>query len=248
MRYRWLVPALAVAALAVGIGVALWVGPRGPDPVAGPAVGASAQGDRPVTVVAAGPDADRVGARMRIDDAVADDLLFLVVAALRGRCQPAHAHELPRMAVLARLPTLAAGQGPESAAATWRRDVSHVVNDVVRQAGCAKPLSLRIGAYVRVVDPEVYAQAFPDSYFDPGLTVRPLEAHGAPLAQRLADPCATVAYAVLPLDDVRAWQCTGLRAQARSAVINRCHAGGASPDEAAADIQRVVSGLPATCQ
>ncbi|WP_429196701.1 hypothetical protein [Luteibacter sp. W1I16] len=185
---------------------------------------------------------------MIADDAVADDVVFLVVAALRGRCMPARSHDLPRMAVLAHVPALVAGGGDGGASENFRHDVTVVVKDSVRQASCAGPVILHIGDYTRTLDPEAYAAAFPDSYFDPGISVAPEEFRHASLDQRVTDSCTSVAYAMLPLDSPRAWQCAGLRANARSTILRLCRTEGASPEQAASHIQQLISGLPATCQ
>lgn len=201
-----------------------------------------------ITVDAPGAEADRVGARMASDEGVANDVVFLIAAAMRARCHSAGAHDLPRMAVLARLPVLAAGQGVGQAPEALRGDVSHTVNLVVQRAVCLQPMALRIGPYRRVLDIEAYARAFPDSYADPAAIKPPLDARGADLAARASDACTPVAYATLPLDRPYAWQCSGLRSNARAAILHLCHTEGASPDQAAADIQQVVRALPATCQ
>lgn len=198
-------------------------------------------------VVVAGDEAVRLGARMRQDEGVANDVVFLIAAALRGRCEPAHAHDLPRMAVMAHVPALAAGGG-EHAPDGLRRDVSHVVNAVVGQASCRGPVALHIGTYTRELAPDIYAEAFPDSYFAPELSAVPSEFKGMSLAQRVADRCTPVAYATLPLDAARAWQCAGLRADARSSILRLCQREGASPDQAAVDIHHLIGSLPATCQ
>lgn len=211
---------------------------------------------RPVVPTAAAPEvvvarsygSAQLGERMKTDDSVADDVTFLVVAALRGHCSPGKAHDLPRMAVLAGLPVLSASGGGDATQPQLARDVTAAVNDIVRQATCKGPLTLRIGAYTRGVDPETYAEAFPDSYFDPGLTVIPAEFKGVPLSQRVADSCTRVAYAMLPLDAPRAWQCAGLRGSARSRLLQLCRAEGASPDHAAVDMRNAVGRLPTTCQ
>ncbi|WP_448097688.1 hypothetical protein [Luteibacter yeojuensis] len=185
---------------------------------------------------------------MIADDAVADDVVFLVAAALRGRCMPSRAHDLPRMAVLAHVPALVAGGGDGGTSEDVRHDVTVVVNDRVRQASCTSPVILHIGDYTRSFDPEAYAAAFPDSYFDPGLSVVPAEFKHVPLDRRVTDSCTSVAYAMLPLDSPRAWQCAGLRANARSTILRLCHTEGTSPEQAAGHIQHLISGLPATCQ
>lgn len=211
-----------------------------------PSVASVSKPPAAMTVDAPGPEATRVGARMDADDGVANDVVFLIAAAVRARCQPTRAHDLPRMAVLARLPVLTAGKG--QAPDALRRDVSHTVNLVVQRATCLRPMALHIGTYRRVLDVEAYARAFPDSYFDPAATKPPLEARGVDLAERVSDNCTPVTYAAVSLDGAHAWQCSGVRSNARAAILRLCHTEGASPDRAAADIQEVVRALPATCQ
>lgn len=243
----WVVVAAVVAA-------AVWcvVGLRAPSvPVTVPAAQVDAPSLLPPpassTVLASGAEAVRLGQRMRDDDGVANDVVFLFVAALRGRCEPARAHDLPRMAVLAHVPALSAGGG-EGASPGFRRDVSHVVNELAHRAPCGGALVVHVGGYATSLVPATYAEAFPDSYFDPGLSLVPPEFKGASLADRVSDTCTSVAYATLPLDAARAWQCAGLRAGARSHILSVCRSEGASPDQAAADIQHLLGSLPATCQ
>lgn len=247
---RWVL-AGGVAAAAVALGVS--VIKRDVQKVAStsplPEVPAAASpGRSAMTVVATGPEAARVGAHMQANENIANDVIFLITATLRGRCQPSLAHDLPRMAVLARLPLLLAGGEADPYPESLRHDISHIVNAVVKSANCAQPMALRIGAYNSVLDPEAYARAFPESYFDPALISASKEALGADLQQRVADSCTAVVYAKLPLDDVRAWQCTGLRRNARAAILRVCHNEGAMPKKATADIQHVIDGLPVTCQ
>ena len=208
---------------------------------------AASLGRSAVPVVTTGAEAARVGARMQENESIANDVIFLIMATLRGRCEPLRAHDLPRMAVIAHLPVLSAGGGADPYPESLRRDIGHIVNAVVERANCTQPLALRIGAYSSVLDPESYVRAFPESYFTPALVGGP-EERGPDLEQRVADSCITVVYAKLPLDDVRAWQCTGLRRNARAAILHVCHSEGAMPEQAATDIQHVVDGLPLTCQ
>lgn len=189
-----------------------------------------------------GPDADAVGQRMRADGDVANDVVFLVIAALRARCVPARAHDLPQMAVTAHLPVLR----PESDAA--RKTTGNVVRDVVRRASCDAAFVLRIGPYSHAIDPARYVTGFPDSYFDPDLDVVPDEFAGASLDVRAADDCSRVAYAVLPLDVSREWQCAGVRADARKRIRALCRSEGTEADQAAMAIRDRADRLPATCR
>jgi hypothetical protein len=242
---RWIVLFIAV----VAAGGAAWLVWRMRVPAMPvPATQAGAPSPLPPLsgVQASDDEAVRLGQRMRDDERVANDVVFLLMAALRGLCDPALAHDLPRMAVLARVPVLSAGGAAESPG--FRRDVSHVVNELAHRAPCHRTLAIRVGAYAVSLAPATYAEAFPDSYFDPGLAPVPSEFKGAPLAERVADACTRVAYATLPLDEPRAWQCAGLRAGARRNILAVCRSEGARPDDAAAGIQHLLGSLPATCQ
>ncbi|WP_198148901.1 hypothetical protein [Luteibacter yeojuensis] len=254
---KWALGVIAIVVVIAALAIALRSpGSRSSEPrrgVAGTNSGATpaAAAVNPVnatTISVAGADAVSVGTRMVHDDAVADDVLFLIMAAQRGRCAPVQAHDLPRMAVIARLPTLSAAAGSSAEAAALRQGVRSVVRAIVHDAPCTGALDLRIGPYTRVIDPKAYASAFPDSYFDPSLISASTEFHGAGLHDRVEDTCTPVAYAVLPLDETRPWQCAGMRATARSRILALCRAEGASPDSAAADIKNLVGGLPANCQ
>jgi len=247
---RWVL-AVGLAAAAVALGV--FVIRRDVQKVASTsslseAPAAASLGRSAVPVVVTGPEAARVGAHMQANENIANDVSFLIAATLRGHCQPSLAHDLPRMAVIARLPLLSAGDGEDSYPESLRHDISHIVNAVVERASCTQPMALHIGAYSGVLDSEAYARAFPESYFDPALVAASKEVPSADLKQRVADSCIAVVYAKLPLDDARAWQCTGLRHNARAAILHVCHSEGEVPERAAADIQRVIEGLPVTCQ
>lgn len=258
MRRRWVFAALVVVTLGAGFALGVWAPSTAPGTTHGartaaatgaPATGAVARREGAATgVVARSEGASRVGARMAADEAVADDVIFLFIAALRGRCAPLQAHDLPKMAVLARVPALSAASGEGATPSRMRRDVTAAVNDLVRQAPCTGELTVRIGAYVRSLSPDMYAEAFPDSYFDPGLSAVPAEFKSSPLALRVRDSCTSVAYATLPLDAARPWQCAGLRASARSTVRRLCQTEGTLPGQAADDIRHILGGLPATCQ
>lgn len=241
--------AMAIALLGgAAIGVARYAAAPPAAPVPAPTRETAPPAASAITpVIAMDAAGERVGRRMQADDAIADDVLFLIVASLRGRCLPERAHDLPRMAVLAHLPVLAAGGG-DGAAASLRQDVAHVVKDIARRAPCHGTLALHIGGFTRELDTNGYAQAFPDSYFDPALDAPSDEFKGASLEDRIHDSCASVAYAMLPLDAPRAWQCTGLRANARTHILQLCRSEGDHADLAAADIQHFVGSLPATCR
>lgn len=198
-------------------------------------------------VVAHGAGTERLGPLLQGSAAFADDVVFLVVASVRTRCQPAHAHELAAMAAQARLPMLSGVTEAIGTQPTGRTDLLAAVRDVAARAPCNGPFALTIGRFTQTVDTERYAAAFPDSYFDPSMAVIPQEFTNRPLADRARDECGKVAYAVLPLDAPRAWQCAGLRAQGRERVRSLCAQAGQA-DVAAVQIRDAVGRMPATCQ
>lgn len=201
----------------------------------------------PRAVMARGAGTERLGPLLQGSTAFADDVLFLVAASVRTRCQPAHAHELATMAAQARLPMLAGVTEAIGTQTSLRDALLAVVRDVSGRAPCTGSFDLTVGDFTQRMDVERYAAAFPDSYFDPAITVTPQEFANRPLADRAHDECGKVAYAVLPLDAPRAWQCAGLRAQGRERVRSLC-AGAGEADAAAVQIRDAVGRLPATCQ
>ena len=196
-------------------------------------------------VAVADPRADRLGSTMSADPAVADGVLFLLIAASIGRCDPADAHDLPKMAVLAGLPVLAIGGGADLDGATTRGTISAVIREIVASAPC-RPFDVQIGSYRQHIDAKAYAAAFPDSYFTPDLSAIPQEFEGMPLVTRANDQCNRVAYAVLPLDEARPWQCDGMRASMRKRIRQLCRAG--APEGAALSIRASTDALPPSCQ
>ena len=250
MRRSWVVwIALAVAAVAA-IGVAGWVRHREilPAPVAAPASPGSAPAPPPVTLKAQGPSVGQLGTLLDGDDGFAADAIYLVAASVYARCHPEHAHELGRMAARARLPVLDGAGHALGDDAGMRRAFLAGVHDLATSAPCGRAFTMAFASFQRVIDPDGYARAFPDSYFDATLASPPMDAAGRSLAERGTDQCGSVVYAVLPLDQPYAWQCTGLRAQARARVLSICHQSGDEADADAAKIQDVVNRLPATCR
>jgi hypothetical protein len=247
---RWLLAlGLAVAAVLAVIAVIEWnarTGDHVPSPMR--ATVSSSVGHSPVPVVVAGAEATRLGSRMQANQDIGNDVIFLIMATLRRRCHPALAHDLPRMAVIARLPLLSPDDGADLYSEDLRHDITYTVNEIAQRAACSQPLALRIGGYSGVLYPEAYARAFPESYFSPTLVETSREAQGASLEQRVADSCTVVVYAKLPLDDVHAWQCAALRRNARDAILRVCHTEGTSPAQAALDIQHLIDAMPVTCQ
>lgn len=238
----WL--ALAVVALAM-IGVGAWFRPA-PTPRVPAAT--PAPPPPPLVLRASGADVARLGELLDGDDGFTADAIYLVAASVYGRCHPEHAHELGRMAARARLPVLAGAGHALGDDAGLRRAFLDGVHDVATAAPCEHPFTMAFAGFQRVIDPDSYARAFPDSYFDATLASPPLDAAGRSLAERGTDQCGSVVYAVLPLDQPYAWQCTGLRAQARARVLALCHASGGEADASAVKIRDLVNRLPATCR
>lgn len=202
----------------------------------------------PVTIEAQGPATTHLGELLDDVEGFAEDATYLVAASVYARCHPEHAHELGRMAARARLPVLTgAGQalGEDDEA---RRAFLGQVRDLATRAPCGQPFTVAVGAFRRTIDADAYARAFPDSYFDATLTAPPMDAADRSLAERATDQCGSVVYAVLPLDQPYAWQCTGLRAQARARVLALCHASTDAVDAGAMKIRDEVNRLPATCR
>lgn len=194
---------------------------------------------------AAGTGLAAIGPVLSSTPEAANDVVFLSVAAAYGRCMPAHAHELGAMAARARLPVLAGlarvvGPGSGSRAAMLAG-----IRELAARVPCDGPVDLSIGPFRQQVDIHAYAASFPDSYFEPTMTSASIDVAGRPLAERAGDECNGVAYAVLPLDAPRAWQCAALRAEARRRVAGLCGEGAAA---AAQQIHDLVTRLPSTCQ
>lgn len=162
---------------------------------------------------------DRVARQLGMHEGFERDLIFLFNSSLYGRCHPERAHDTGRMAIAARLPVL------DAMVPLWQRDpllrdqLYGMIRSVVVEADCDRPLPLAIGSYTTTLQPARYAAFFPDSYFDPALAAPPNEFSGRDLAKRVADPCAAVGYAVLPIGGDRSWVCLGARASMRRHVV-----------------------------
>ncbi|WP_281848515.1 hypothetical protein [Dyella sp. GSA-30] len=251
MRRRWLFGGLVLAAVLAGM--AWWRAERGPD-VHQTLVVVRTEQHRVDAGAWLSPDNRGTAARqLDAHDGFERDLLFLFNSSLYGRCHPEHAHDIGRMAVAARLPVL------DAMAPLWHRDPSlrdelyRMIRSVVAAADCDRPLSLVIGNYATTLQPARYAAFFPDSYFDPGLSAPPDEFAGRSLAERVADSCTAVGYAVLPLGGDRSWVCLGARASMRRHVIaDLCGSisGRATPDAPALArlIDTSLQVLPPACR
>lgn len=170
-----------------------------------------------VTARLSAADVKEIGDRIQVVDGFGSDIAFLLVASVRERCSPAHAHELARMAVRAQLPVLQGTAAVTENTPALERPIYALVDQLSRSAPCHQALSIRIGAASLDIDPETYAAAFPDSYFDSGLDRIPAEFSAEPLGQRANDECLSIAYATLPLGNTQ-WQCRALRSSARARV------------------------------
>lgn len=198
-----------------------------------------------VVEIAAGKTLVAIGPSLLSTPEAANDVVFLTVAAAYGRCEPPHAHEFGVMAARARLPVLAgltSVLGPQTGS---RPALLAGIRELAARLPCDGPVDVSIGPFHQRVTIQGYAASFPDSYFDPSLQSASVEFAGRSLAERAVDQCDGVAYAVLPLDAPRAWQCTALRAGARRHVAMLC---GGAADVAAQQIRDVVMRLPSTCQ
>ena len=216
MRKRWLLAGLGLALLLGGIAWQQtgWAPDVEPKPMAQTELHRVDAGARlPAS------SRDRVVQQLNMHGEFERDLLFLLNSSLYGRCNPGHAHDLGKMAVAAGLPVLSA------MVPLWRQDVSlrdqvyGMIRSVVAEADCDRSLPLVIGNYATTLQPVRYAAFFPDSYFDPALAAPPKEFAGRDLAERVADPCTAVGYAVLPIGGDRSWVCLGARAAMRRHVI-----------------------------
>lgn len=217
MRKRWLFGALALAGLLAGL---VWQPTVRVPRIAPVLVVAQPEPSR----VDAGAwlstsNRDIVARQLNAHDGFERDVLFLFNSSLYGKCHPEHAHDIGQMAVTARLPVL------DAMAPLWREDPSlrdelyGMIRSVVAHARCDRPWPLAIGNYAITLQSEHYAAFFPDSYFDPSLAALPREFAGRSLAERVADSCTAVGYAVLPIGGDRSWVCLGARAAMRRHMV-----------------------------
>ncbi|WP_294990647.1 hypothetical protein [uncultured Stenotrophomonas sp.] len=167
-------------------------------------------------------------ARQRIEQrlveapAFRNDVLFLLAATLRDRCQPAQAGLLARMANRAALPVLAAVSEVTRQDPALDRPIYQYIQHRADGLRCGQPLQMPLGAGRNMqVDIEQYARTFPDSYFDPQRSSEPRDFAGLSLQQRAGNACNSVVYSVLPLGGTD-WRCSGLRANARARVRGLC--------------------------
>ncbi|MCW0366677.1 hypothetical protein NB699_001660 [Xanthomonas sacchari] len=202
----------------------------------------------------------RITTLLHSDAAFARDATFLIVASVRERCAPAHSGELAKMANRARLPILVA----TSEVTTREPDLDHPIYQAIQRTAAATPcgraLDLTAIGLPLQLDPERYAAAFPDSYYQPTLDTVPHEYAGQPLTTRAAQECQSIAYAVLPLGR-DGWQCRALWSGMRPRIVKACEqarsegghgAGEAIPPEVAKRLTPMVAGLleklPESCR
>lgn len=244
------------AVLLLGLGLWQW----SPPPSATPLPAPKAAGGGAIRLDAADllprAESHAMGDMLLAHDDFARDVSFLVAASLRERCMPAHAHDMARMAVIARLPALEGVQDAFAAHPEWRPGLYAMIRAWAAAAPCRRTLHLVIGHYETDLVPEQYAAMFPDSFFDPSLAEAPPDIAGRTLASRTADPCAPLIYTVLPLDTQQAWTCLGLRASWRRRLGDQCRASVQGDDKIdartskalAATIHGQLLTLPAMCR
>lgn len=164
----------------------------------------------------------RIEQRLGEDHAFRNDVLFLLAATLRDRCQPAQAGLLARMANRASLPVLAAVSAVTQQDPSLDRPIYQYIQHRADATPCGQPLQMPLaGGRSMAVDIEQYARTFPDSYFDPQRSSEPRDFGGLSLQQRAGNACNSVVYSVLPLGGTD-WRCSSLRANARARVRGLC--------------------------
>ncbi|MEX7640502.1 hypothetical protein [Stenotrophomonas maltophilia] len=209
MRARWIIAAVVLAA---GVALAVCWQRRTivPEPPA-------------IAFPAPATDASqRIEQRLGEDHAFRNDVLFLLAATLRDRCQPAQAGLLARMANRASLPVLAAVSAVTQQDPSLDRPIYQYIQHWADATPCGQPLQMPLaGGRSMAVDIEQYARTFPDSYFDPQRSSEPRDFGGLSLQQRAGNACNSVVYSVLPLGGTD-WRCSSLRANARARVRGLC--------------------------
>ncbi|TGR56100.1 hypothetical protein EN794_006805 [Mesorhizobium sp. M00.F.Ca.ET.151.01.1.1] len=209
MRRCWIL--VAAALLGAIVLLALWQRQRAP--TAPPAVAF------PATATDA---SQRIEQRLRDDHAFRNDVLFLLAATVRDRCQPAQAGLLARMANRASLPVLASVSAVTQQEPSLDRPIYQYIQHRADATQCGQPLQMPLaGGRSMAVDIEQYARTFPDSYFDPQRSSEPRDFGGLPLQQRAGNACNSVVYSVLPLGGTD-WRCSSLRVNARARVRGLC--------------------------
>src|ERR1700755_1119361 len=106
----------------------------------------------PPRIDAKGKDAPALAASLFDRPDFANDVVFLVVAATRGRCEPAHAHELAAMASRARLPVLAGVTEALGDDGDRRDALLADIRDIAGRAPCQGVFEMGIGAFRQRID------------------------------------------------------------------------------------------------
>ncbi|MBN4959261.1 hypothetical protein JY411_12645 [Stenotrophomonas maltophilia] len=178
----------------------------------------------PPAVAFPAPSSDasqRIEQRLGDDPALRNDVLFLLAATLRDRCQPAQAGLLARMANRASLPVLAAVSAVTQQDPSLDRPIYQYIQHRADATPCGQPLQMPLAGGRMAVHIEQYARTFPDSYFDPQRSSEPRDFGGLSLQQRAGNACNSVVYSVLLLGGTD-WRCSSLRANARARVRGLC--------------------------
>lgn len=227
-RAGWLAGVVLVGMLAL-VAVLLMRGSPvapSPPPAVSPPV-AAAPAPRTVDITPGTDSGLRAAELARITElidttpAFRNDVLFLIVAGARDRCQPGDHGVLARMANRAQLPVLDGVSQVTTAAPELDAPIYRYIQAATDAVACAAPFRL---AAQPAVDIDAYAQGFPDSFHAPARRGHaPADFRGHPLAQRAAEPCQSVAYAVFPLGLPR-WQCDAVRSGARRRILDACEA------------------------
>lgn len=207
MRRRWIIAAgMLLGALVL---LVWWQrAPTAPPSVAFPAPSSDAR--------------QRIEQRLGDDHAFRNDVLFLLAATVRDRCQPAQAGLLARMANRASLPVLEAVSAVTQQDPSLDRPIYQYIQHRADATPCGQPLQMPLaGGRSMAVDIEQYARTFPDSYFDPRRSSEPRDFDGVSLQQRTGNACNSVVYSVLPLGGTD-WRCSSLRANARARARGLC--------------------------
>lgn len=203
-------------------------------------------------------DIQSINSLIKLTPDLRNDVVFLVVAAARDRCSPAERGSLARMANRAQLPVLEGVSAATGSNPDLERPLYRYIQAAASSVDCRMPLTLAAQPPINI---NTYAEGFPDSFHAPNrLAKPPSEYEGLSLAQRAAQPCRSVAYAVLPLGAPQ-WQCDSSRANARKRIVTLCeaeldrlgrtHEGELSPvigDALAPAVAVVLGSLPAGCR
>lgn len=163
-------------------------------------------------------DVQTINSLIKESPELRNDVLFLVIATARDHCFPRDAGSLARMANRAQLPVLAGVSVATAERPTLERPLYRYIQTAATAVDCHRQLTL---AGQHAISISAYAEAFPDSFYLPTRAKPPSEYGVLSLSQRAAQPCRSIAYAVLPLG-VPQWQCDSSRAGARKRIVALC--------------------------